>query len=576
MSKAGPVRPRFAFGPASNRDHNRASDVAGMAEPSHADQTTIRADRLAVAVLALVALIAALTFRDYGLGWDDFTHAQYGDLLLSLYASGFRDTRALEFVNLYLYGGGFDMAAALLAKLLPFDLFETRRLVGAAVGLVGLAATWRIARRVGGAVAGLIALVLLAACPLYYGHMFINAKDAPFAAAMAIFLLGLVRAFEQYPRPSAATGIILGAGFGLSIGSRIMAGFGAIDALLALGLLIAIEARGGGWRMAGSRFGYFVLMLVPSLILAYLVMIFVWPWAAIDPFNPLRAVGYFSHFFETPWQELYGGALVTTTEMPRSYVLVLLGLKLPELFLILAVAGLAGTLVAAARADVAPRRRAIFLCVALAAILPILVTLIARPAMYNGIRHFVFVLPPMAVAGGLAAGFIAARVSSFGRTALAALAIAMLAGLALPVIAMARLHPYEYVSFNTVSGGAQAAQSRYMLDYWGLAFKQAGEALRQALQQRGERPPAGRKWSIAVCGPHPPARVALGEAFEPTWDSKGADFVLMLGVFYCARPDAPQLIEVVRDGVVFASAYDIRGREVQSLFAQPPVERDHP
>ena len=57
-----------------------------------------------------------LTFRDYGLGWDDLTHSQYGDLLLELYGSGFADTRALHFVNLYKYGGGFDMAAALAAK----------------------------------------------------------------------------------------------------------------------------------------------------------------------------------------------------------------------------------------------------------------------------------------------------------------------------------------------------------------------------------------------------------------------------------------------------------------------------
>ncbi len=565
------MRPRFAFGPASNRRHNRASDMAGMAEPPHSDQTALWADRLAIAVLALVALIAALTFRDYGLGWDDFTHAQYGELLLSLYASGFRDTRALEFVNLYLYGGGFDMAAALLAKALPFEMFETRRLVGAAVGLIGLAATWRVARRIGGAVAGLIARTLLATCPLYYGHMFINAKDAPFAAAMAIFLLGLVRAFEQYPRPSAATGLILGTGFGLSIGSRIMAGFGVLDALLALALMVAIDARAGGWRVASSRLGYFVLALVPCLILAYLVMIFVWPWAALDPLNPLRAVGYFSHFFEQPWQELYGGALVTTTDMPRSYVPVLFALKLPELFSILALAGVVGALVAAARADIAPRRRAVFLCVALAAILPIFAAVITRPAMYNGIRHFVFVLPPMAVAGGLAAAFVVARVRRSQRAAMAGLAVVMLAGLVPPVIAMARLHPYEYVSFNTVSGGVQAAQSRYMLDYWGLALKQAGQALRRTIEERGERPPAGRKWSVAVCGPHPPARIALGEAFEPTWDSKGADFVLMLGAFYCARPDAPQIIEIARHGVVFASAHDIRGRAVPSLFAEPPA-----
>ena len=95
-------------------------------------------DRLALGALALVAVIAALTFRDYGLGWDDYTHSQYGELLLAFYASGFKDTRALSFVNLYLYGGGFDMAAALLAKILPFGLFETRRLLGAAVGISAL------------------------------------------------------------------------------------------------------------------------------------------------------------------------------------------------------------------------------------------------------------------------------------------------------------------------------------------------------------------------------------------------------------------------------------------------------
>ena len=47
-----------------------------------------------------------------------------------------------------MYGGGFDILAALAAKVMPFDLFETRRLVGAAVGFVGL-----IRRRGGSAAA---------------------------------------------------------------------------------------------------------------------------------------------------------------------------------------------------------------------------------------------------------------------------------------------------------------------------------------------------------------------------------------------------------------------------------------
>ena len=215
-------------------------------------QTAPIADRLSLALLAIAAVVALATFRDYGLGWDDYTHAEYGDLLLSLYASGFADRRALSFVNLYEYGGGFDLAAALLAKVLPFSVFETRRLTGAIVGLLGLVIVWRTGRRVGGPLAGFIALALLATCPLYVGHAFINAKDAPFAVAMAFLLLGLVRAFEEYPRPGAATVALVGLGVGLAIGTRILGGFGALYALGAL--VVDRHARGAPRRPAcGGR-----------------------------------------------------------------------------------------------------------------------------------------------------------------------------------------------------------------------------------------------------------------------------------------------------------------------------------
>jgi hypothetical protein len=546
-----------------------------MAAASPANATDSRwPDRLAWAVLTIVTLIAALTFRDYGLGWDDFTHAQYGDLLLSLYSSGLRDTRALSFVNLYLYGGGFDMAGALLSKILPLGLFETRRLLGAAIGIAGLFATWRLGRRLGGRLAGLAALVLLAACPLYVGHMFINPKDSPFAAAMAIFLLGLVRALEQYPKPSPATVLLLGAGFGLSIGSRIMAGFGVIEAVVALAMLFAIAARDNGPRTAGAGLGRFLLALVPAAALAYALMALLWPWSVANPLNPISAIETFSHFFEKPWQELYAGRLIEPPDMPRSYVPVLLGLKLPEIFSALAIAGTLGALLAATWPALEPGRRASLLAVALAGLLPIAVTVIARPAMYNGVRHFVFVLPPLAALGGLATAVVAERAARLGMFAAAVAAVAFIAGLALPAAGMVRLHPYEYVYFNSLAGGVRAAQHRYMLDYWGLAFKQAGEALRRTLAERGETPPAGRPWKIAVCGPHPPARVALGDDFTPTWEPEGADFALMLGVFYCAKLDAPLLVEVVRDGVSFARAYDVRGREVPALFTLPPLKRD--
>ena len=173
-------------------------------------------DDIALLLLAAIAIIASLTFKRYGLGWDDYTHAEYAELLLQLYGSGFTDKSALSFVNLYMYGGGFDMAAALLHKILPLELFETRRLVGAFVGVIGIALTWRLGRRVGGPIAGLATLVLVTVCPAFYGHIFMNPKDIPFAIAMVVLMLGLVRLVEEYPQPSPRTVLIVGLGAGLA------------------------------------------------------------------------------------------------------------------------------------------------------------------------------------------------------------------------------------------------------------------------------------------------------------------------------------------------------------------------
>src|SRR5436305_8850478 len=213
-------------------------------------------DDLSMVVLVAVGVIAGLTFRDYGLGWDDYTHAEYADLLLRMYGSGFKDVGALSFANLYMYGGGFDMIAALLHKVIPLELFETRRLLGAVVGVIGLAVTWRLARRVGGPLAGLAALLLLAVCPTFYGHMFMNPKDAPFAVAMVVLMLGLVRLAEEYPSPSPRTVLIVGLGAGLSVGSRILGGLALIYAVVGFLPLLAAEMRSHRAPGAARRFAH--------------------------------------------------------------------------------------------------------------------------------------------------------------------------------------------------------------------------------------------------------------------------------------------------------------------------------
>jgi hypothetical protein len=532
-------------------------------------QARVLCDPPAVAVLIAVAGFVLLTFRDYGLGWDDYTHSEYGELLVKLYGSGFSDRRAFSFVNLYMYGGGFDMLANVAAKVLPFTLFETRRLVGGLIGLVGLVVTWRTARRVGGPLAGFAALLLLATCPLYIGHMFMNAKDAPFAVAMAILLYALVRAFEAYPQLTPATGSLAAAGLGLSIGSRVMGGFGGIELAAGLAFAGALDAARQGLRGAAIRLGRWLVWLLPVAVLAYAIMALVWPWSVTAPFNPLRAVVYFSRFFEKPWRELFGGELILVTQMPRSYVPTLIALKLPEIMLALGVAGAVGAAIAVCRRDLAANRRVILLVVLLAALVPVAAAVALRPAMYNGIRHFVFVLPPIAVLGGLAGARLMEWLWQRSRAATAAAVLVFFAALSLPVIEMARLHPYEYTYFNAFAGGVGGARSRYMLDYWALSFKQASQGLAAFLAERHERKPEGRRWKLAVCGPHRSPQVELGPDFETTWDPQGADFAMMLGEFYCLAFDAPLITEVTREGVVYARVYDIRGRSFSTLLSTP-------
>ena len=144
------------------------------------------------------------TFRDYGVTWDEPGLRTYGRMLVDWYASGFTDGRAFEFANLRYYGGAFDIVATLLEPLAPFDPYAARHLLGGLIGVAGLLLTWRLARQLGGPRAGLIALGLLATLPGWWGHMFFNSKDVPFAVGMLAAVAAWIRILDEWPRPRLA------------------------------------------------------------------------------------------------------------------------------------------------------------------------------------------------------------------------------------------------------------------------------------------------------------------------------------------------------------------------------------
>lgn len=133
-------------------------------------------DFLSMAILATVLVLVAATFQNYGISWDEEIQNTYGKKILSFYLSGFEDRSVFVHFNLYLYGGSFDLIAAMANAVSPFGEYETRHLLGGLVGLLGLAGVWRLGRLFGGPRVGFLALLLMVVTPAYYGHMFINPK----------------------------------------------------------------------------------------------------------------------------------------------------------------------------------------------------------------------------------------------------------------------------------------------------------------------------------------------------------------------------------------------------------------
>jgi hypothetical protein len=300
-----------------------------------------------------------------------------------------------------------------------------------------------------------------------------------------------------------------------------------------------------------------VLALLPAAAIALALGALFWPWAAMAPGNVFAAMSAFSHFsFEL--DTVLAGRVMKVGEVPGHYLAAYLLVRLPELFLAgVALALLAGARALPALATAQGRPAALpWLPVVLAALFPLAYTLLAAPPLYNGLRHFSFVLPPLAVLAG--AGLVhawqglRARPPLLRRVVLAACALAVLGQLGL----LARLHPYQYLAYNRLAGGAYGAAGGWEQDYWASSLREAVLAL-DALVAREGVPAQG--YTVAVCAEPLQAQVWLAPGLRATRDWWGADFYLSPTHMGCDAALRGRVVaQVERAGIVLAVVKDRR------------------
>jgi hypothetical protein len=210
-----------------------------------------------------------------------------------------------------------------------------------------------------------------------------------------------------------------------------------------------------------------------------------------------------------------------------------------------------------------PQRRDSAL-VALTVIFPLLCQVICHGPAFTGLRHFLFVIPALATLAGIGLDAAVTALATRGRmVASGGLAVVTACFLA-DAVTLVRLHPYEYLFYNSVVGGLEGASRRYDLDYW---FSSMPEALNQleAYLRRTEPFDASRPaqiYSVAVCG----GRLAFEKTvtlpqlhfdFKPKW-SQSEFFIAPTHMNCDGDLDGKIIGTVKRLGVTIAYVKDRR------------------
>lgn len=441
---------------------------------------------LSAALFLVVTAFVILTFRQYGMSWDEPSQHDYGEKVFRYYSSFFRDRSSIYAGDLVNYGGFFELLAFLSTRILPFGIYETRHLITALFGIGGILASWKTVRLLVDSRAAFWTALLLALCPSYYGHMFINSKDIPFAVLYSWALYYLVQTAREFPMISAGTAIRSGVAIGLTMAVRI----GGLILLCYLYCLFAALSVHLVWcrlqdseRLSTAKVGRGALMrLAITTIVAYCVMLVFWPYAAHSPFkHPFAAWAWLSH--------------VKPAASPIDYVPRYLLVKLPELIIALivigSVVGIRG-LVRTKRRSNFPRMFS-FLLLIFSILIPVAYTAITRPFLYDEIRHFLFLIPPLICLASITlAQVVAGRLRMMMLVTLA-IYLSFLSGI------MKQLHPYEYSYFNVFIGGVYGAHLKhYETEYWATSYKEGVEKLEAYLRCRDGPHFEKRQYNIIV------------------------------------------------------------------------------
>jgi hypothetical protein len=416
-------------------------------------------------LLLLVINLAAglLTFKDYGMSWDEPLFYNYADSIRIAYTPQ-AFSPGFDFYQVFgrspedhkIYGPAYLLLARPIqqATMVVFntDMASAWHLVNFLTFQASLVIFYFLILRWVSPWPALATTAFLAWQPVFWGHAFINPKDIPF---MTLFLASLV----------------LGLGFVDRLAGTKKKPWGyMIFAAFILGLSSATRVIG---PLSGAIvFIYFILkknwrstpfFVVYGLIAVGIMYIF-WPYLWADPIN--RFVEVLKHMSNNPTElgVLFDGQVFRANEMPLRYLPQTFALTLTEPTWILFFLG-CFIAVRSFQAKKLDWRAPVVVFGLFAFMLAYL--LYNKPSVYDGFRHFFFITPPVFVMISFGFQWMWEKLKPVVWTSL--IILFLLPGL----IGIINLHPYEYAYYNLFTGGVGGAFRTYETEYWLTCYKEA-------------------------------------------------------------------------------------------------------
>jgi hypothetical protein len=436
-------------------------------------------------LLGLLLPLMVLLSKDYGVTWDERPRQAYGEKVWQFYAGQVQPDEFLTGpTRAHLYGALFDVTAVGLQQVLPLNPYVVRHALNSVFGWLGIVGCYLLAARLGGRSAGLLALVLLAVTPRYWSDAMNNPKDLPFATCATAALVVMAGIPARYPFLTIGRALTLGVSIGLALSVRP----GGLLFLAYAVFVVAVQIVRSADYAPRHLLATAGLLLATTAVATTVPLPF-WPWLQQRPYVGLvEALAGVSNF-EWGGTMIFEGADVSPSRLPWTYVPTWLLYTTPLVTVV-------GVLLAGPTLVRPSRYRAGAWGLLAAALFPVAYVIVKQSTLYDGIRHLLFIVPPIAALAAL--GWRAGLESRRPVVRLVAI-LALLAGVAEPISFSVRNHPNQAVYFNPLLGGPRGAVGRFELDYWGNCIYQAQQRL-AATAIRAGMPitVSGGRWRIMM------------------------------------------------------------------------------